>query len=68
MSDPILEEIWRVREELIKRHGGLDGYIKYVQKLDRRRQRARPAHRPKTPRQKLKRSPPREGKRRSRMP
>jgi len=35
MSDPILEEIWRVREELIKRHGGLDGYFAYVQKLDR---------------------------------
>jgi hypothetical protein len=42
MSDPILEEIWRVREELINRHGGLDGYLAYVQKLDRaRRQRGR---------------------------
>ena len=35
MADPILEEIWRVREELIKRHGGLEGYLAYVQKLDR---------------------------------
>ena len=35
MSDPILEEIWRVREELIKQHGGLEGYFAYVQKLDR---------------------------------
>jgi hypothetical protein len=35
MADPILDEIWRVREELIKKHGGLDGYFAYVQKLDR---------------------------------
>ena len=27
MADPILEEIWRVRQELIKRHGGLDELI-----------------------------------------
>ena len=39
MSDPILEEIWRVRKELIKKHGGIDGYFKYVQKLDRARRR-----------------------------
>ena len=37
MVDPILDEIWRVREELIKKHGGLKGYIRYVQKLDRAR-------------------------------
>jgi len=42
MSDPILEEIWRVREQLIQRHGGVKGYFQYVQKLDRlRRQRGR---------------------------
>ena len=35
MHDPMLEEIRRVREELVKKHGGFDGYIKYVQKLDR---------------------------------
>ena len=51
MSDPILEEIWRVREELIKKHGGIDGYFKYVQKLDRARRRkskrgARPKRQP----------------------
>jgi hypothetical protein len=34
MYDPILEEIRRVREELVKKHGGFDGYFKYVQKLD----------------------------------
>jgi hypothetical protein len=40
MSDPILEEIWRVRQELIKQHGGLEGYVAYVQKLDRARRRS----------------------------
>ncbi len=42
MADPILEEIWRVRQELIKQHGGIDGLWKYFQKLDRaHRQRRR---------------------------
>jgi hypothetical protein len=35
MADPILEELWRVREQLIKQYGGIDGYFKYVQELDR---------------------------------
>lgn len=35
MSDAMLDEIWRVREELIKKHGGWDGYVKYAQKLER---------------------------------
>jgi hypothetical protein len=44
MHDPILEEIWRVREELLKKHGGLEGYLKYVQKVDRaqRKRKRRP--------------------------
>jgi hypothetical protein len=43
MSDPILDEIWRVREKLVREHGGLEGYLAYVQKLDRaRRKRGRP--------------------------
>ena len=37
MHDPMLEEIWRVREELIKRHGGVHGYLRYLQALDRER-------------------------------
>jgi hypothetical protein len=37
MHDPIMEEIWRVREELIKKHGGFENYFKYIQKLDRAR-------------------------------
>ena len=39
MPDPILDEIRRVREELIKKHGGIDGYFQYVEKLDRARRR-----------------------------
>ena len=34
MADAMLEEIWRVRAELIKQHGGWDGYVKYAQKLE----------------------------------
>ena len=37
MADEILDEIWRVREELIKKHGGWDNYFKYIQSLDRAR-------------------------------
>ena len=40
MPDPISEELRRVRQELIKQQGGLDGYFKYVQKLDRARRRS----------------------------
>jgi hypothetical protein len=42
VPDAILDEIWRVRQELVKQHGGLDGYFQYIQKLDRtHRQRGR---------------------------
>jgi hypothetical protein len=37
MSDIIVEEVRRVREELIKRHGGIEGYFKYCQAQDRAR-------------------------------
>ena len=39
MTDPILEEIWRVREKLIQEHGGVDGYFQYIQQLDAARRR-----------------------------
>lgn len=35
MDDPILEEIWRVREELLKKHGGFDGLLKEAKKIER---------------------------------
>jgi hypothetical protein len=34
-ADPMLEEIWRVREQLIKKYGGLDGYYKHLAKVYR---------------------------------
>jgi hypothetical protein len=37
MSDPILDEIARVRQELVKKHGGVEGYFQHIQKLDRAR-------------------------------
>jgi hypothetical protein len=42
MSDPILDEIWRVRAQLLKQYGGLDGYLTHVQKLDRAHRRRKP--------------------------
>jgi hypothetical protein len=41
MADPILDEIWRVREELVKKHGGIHGWVRHVQKLDRARRKKR---------------------------
>lgn len=49
MADEILDEIWRLREELVKKHGGMEGYWKYIQKLDR-------AHRARQKRAKAKRT------------
>jgi hypothetical protein len=37
MSDVIVDEVRRVREELINQHGGIDGYFKYCQQQDRAR-------------------------------
>jgi hypothetical protein len=35
MNDPILDEIWRVRRQLLREHGGIEGYVAYVARLDR---------------------------------
>jgi hypothetical protein len=32
-TDPIVEEIHKVREELLEEHGGLDGYIRHLDDL-----------------------------------
>ena len=39
ITDSNVEEVRRVREELIKRHGGLDGYMKHLEAMDRERNR-----------------------------
>ena len=41
MADEILDEIWRVRAELVKKHGGIHGYMEYVRKLDLARRKAK---------------------------
>ena len=33
-QDPIVEEIHRIREELLERHGGSDGYMKHIKELE----------------------------------
>ena len=38
-NDPIVDEVRRVREELIERYGGIDGYFKHLQAMDRARTR-----------------------------
>ena len=50
MSDAMLAEIWRVREELIKKHGGWDGYVKYAQQLERAQAKRQKKTRVQTPR------------------
>ena len=35
--DVIVDEVRRVRENLVKRYGGLDGWIEHLQAMDRER-------------------------------
>lgn len=37
IEDPIVEEVRRASDELIKRHGGFDGWFKHLQAMDRER-------------------------------
>lgn len=37
--DVIVDEVRRIRNELVQRHGGLDGWIKHLQAMDRMRRR-----------------------------
>jgi hypothetical protein len=37
MNDVIVEQVRQVREELIKRYGGIDGYFKHCQAQDQAR-------------------------------
>lgn len=32
-EDPIVEEIHKIREELLEQYGGFDGYMKHIEKL-----------------------------------
>lgn len=37
MSDPIMEQVWQVREQLLVEHGGMDGLLKHVKEMERER-------------------------------
>jgi hypothetical protein len=37
--DPIVDEVRRVRDALVKKHGGLDGWLDHLQEMDRRKTR-----------------------------
>lgn len=37
IEDPIVDEVRRVRDKLVKRYGGLDGLVKHLQAMDRAR-------------------------------
>lgn len=50
MSDIIVEEVRRIREELIDRYGGIDGYVKHCQAQDRARATRAKSRRRKPPR------------------
>ena len=40
MKDVIVDEVRRVRQELIEKHGGLIGWMEHLQKKDRERTQA----------------------------
>jgi hypothetical protein len=33
IKDPIVDEIHKVREELLAEHGGMDGYVRHLEEL-----------------------------------
>ena len=33
IKDPIVEEIHKIREELLAQYGGLDGYLRHLEEL-----------------------------------
>ena len=33
IKDPIVDEIHKIREELLAEHGGMDGYIRHLEEL-----------------------------------
>jgi len=34
MNDPIVDEIHKIREELLAEHGGMDGYMRHLEDLN----------------------------------
>lgn len=42
-GDVIVDEVRRVRDQLVKRYGGLEGWIEHLQSMDRQRAGKSPA-------------------------
>lgn len=61
-EDIFVDEVRRVREELIERHGGLDGWIQHLQEMDRERARKVKPRPKKKPASVAKKSPKRTAK------
>lgn len=64
MSDIIVDQIRRVREELIERYGGIDGYFKHCQAQERAAAARRKSRRGKQPRTAAKKAGRRSGEKR----
>lgn len=37
-ADPVVQEIHKIREELLEQYGGLDGYLQHLEELQRQLQ------------------------------
>lgn len=33
-SDPIVEEVWKSREQLLEQYGGLEGFLEHIKKQE----------------------------------
>jgi hypothetical protein len=33
-KDPVVEEIHRIRQELLEEHGGIEGYLEHIKKVE----------------------------------
>ncbi len=34
MTDVIMEEVWKRREQMLQKHGGMEGLLKHIEKLE----------------------------------
>jgi heme-degrading monooxygenase HmoA len=35
-KDPIVEEVWKSREQLLEQHGGLEGFLEHIKKQEQK--------------------------------
>jgi hypothetical protein len=48
-EDPIVEEIHKIREQLLEQYGGFDGYMKHIEELQRELKGRLVSREPRTP-------------------